>query len=208
VGDEDDGDPALVEPAEHREEMVGLAGGQRRRRLVEHQHRRLRRERAADHHELALGRAQPGHGGRGIEPDAEGLEQLGGAAVQLGEAHDRATAQAGVPDEHVLGDAEVLQGLDLLGHEGDAVPARVGRGPERDPPPVQQHVAVVASVRVDAVEDLHQRRLAGAVVAEQRVDLAAADREVDAAQRLEAGKGLREPARFEDVAHRGFRLAR
>ena len=43
-----------------------------------------------------------------------------------------------------------------------------------------------ARARLEAAgDDLDQRRLAGAVVAEQRHDLAAADRETDAAQRFD-----------------------
>ena len=43
---------------------------------------------------------------------------------------------------------------------------------------------------VDAGEAFHQRRLAGAVLAHQRVDLAGAQVEVDGAQRVNAGEAL------------------
>ena len=43
---------------------------------------------------------------------------------------------------------------------------------------------------MDAGEDLDQRRLAGAVGAEEGVDLAAPDRQVDAAQGLGAAEAL------------------
>ena len=43
---------------------------------------------------------------------------------------------------------------------------------------------------VDAGEDLHQRRLAGAVLADERDDLAARDVEVHLVQRDDAGKTL------------------
>ena len=47
---------------------------------------------------------------------------------------------------------------------------------------------------IEAVEDVHQRRLAGAVAAEQAVDLAAADREVDAVQGHDRTEVLRIPS--------------
>ena len=47
------------------------------------------------------------------------------------------------------------------------------------------------------VEDVHQRRLAGAVLAEQRVDLARLDGEVDAVVGDEAAKTLRDPTQLE-----------
>ncbi len=68
--------------------------------------------------------------------------------------------------------------------------SRVG---EADRDAVEQHLA---AVRLDdAGEDVHQRRLPGAVFAEERVNFAALEIEVDAAQRLHAAKAL------DDAAH-------
>ena len=53
---------------------------------------------------------------------------------------------------------------------------------------VDADLAVV--VGVHAGEDLHQRRLAGAVLADQRVHLAGAKLEVDAVERGDAGEAL------------------
>ena len=58
---------------------------------------------------------------------------------------------------------------------------------------------VVGAVRVHPRQHLHQRRLAGAVLAADRVDLAAAHRQVDVLQRLDAGEGLGDPAHLQDV---------
>ena len=55
--------------------------------------------------------------------------------------------------------------------------------------PLIEDLALVGPV--EAVEDVHQRRLAGAVLAEQRVHLAAAEVEVDVVVRDDAGKALR-----------------
>ena len=61
----------------------------------------------------------------------------------------------------------------------------------------------------DAGEDLHQRRLAGAVLAEQRRHLAAVDVEVHALERVDRAVGLGDVARGEhDLARRrGWRPA-
>ena len=61
-----------------------------------------------------------------------------------------------------------------------------------DGPAVQLDLALVGPV--EAGEDVRERRLAGAVLAEQRVHLAAADLEVDAVVRDDAGEPLRDPA--------------
>ena len=61
---------------------------------------------------------------------------------------------------------------------------------------VEQDLALVRPV--EAVEDVHQRRLAGAVLAEQRVHLAALEVEVDAVVRDDPRKPLRDPAKLQD----------
>ena len=74
----------------------------------------------------------------------------------------------------------------------------------RDGLAVEPDLALVG--RVEPVEDAHQRRLAGAVLAEQRVDLAAAQVEVDAVVGDDGAEALRDPAQLEGEsvgAHRG-----
>src|SRR5262249_24586258 len=67
---------------------------------------------------------------------------------------------------------------------------------ERDGLPVEQDLALVWPVQ--AVEDVHQRRLAGAVLAQQGVHLAALQVEIDVVVRDDAGKALRDPPELED----------
>ena len=55
---------------------------------------------------------------------------------------------------------------------------------------VEQDAALAA--RVDAGDDLAERRFAGAVLAEQRADLAAVDAHRDVVERPHAGEGFRE----------------
>ena len=75
-------------------------------------------------------------------------------------------------DEDVLGDRQVGEDHRLLVDGGDAEALRVLRGlAGRDRRPVDADLAAV--LLLDAGHDLDQRRLAGAVLAEQRVDLAA-----------------------------------
>ena len=51
---------------------------------------------------------------------------------------------------------------------------------------VQEHFPRIRAH--DAVDDVHERRLAGAVLAGERMDLASAQLEVDAAQRAGSGR--------------------
>src|SRR5262245_41938250 len=55
---------------------------------------------------------------------------------------------------------------------------------------------------IDAAQHFHQGRLARAVFADERVDLAGLDLEIDVAQRLHAGKALADAAHLEHCRHR------
>ncbi len=62
-------------------------------------------------------------------------------------------------------------------------------------------VAGIAAVRVDAREHLHQRGFAGAVFADDRMDLAFAHGQVDVVQRLHTREAFLDAAHFQNVAH-------
>ena len=101
----------------------------------------------------------------------------------------------GVPDEDVLGDGQVREQPRLLVDHGDAEGASLGRdrgsGPSapsrRDGPAVRL---------MDAGQDLDQRALAGAVLADERVDLAGDEVERDVVERLGRGEALGDPAQL------------
>ena len=69
---------------------------------------------------------------------------------------------------------------------------------------VEDDAAFIVAVGIDAAQNLHQRRLAGAVLADQRMDLPRLHREVDVAQGLDAGKALAHAAHFENCGHRAI----
>ena len=102
---------------------------------------------------------------------------------------------------------KILRTIDLLDgeravleHRLDAGLARARRVPAGDRLAADEDLA---AGRLDhAGEDLDQRRLAGAIVADQADDLAAVDVQVDAAERIDAAVGLRDVAQFDEaLAH-------
>src|SRR3954467_5736881 len=66
---------------------------------------------------------------------------------------------------------------------------------------IEDDGALVAAGRVDAAEHLHQRGLAGTVLADEGVDLPGFNREVDIAQRLHAGKALADVTHLQHCSH-------
>ena len=99
------------------------------------------------------------------------------------------------PDHHVGRHVEIVEEIELLVHEGDA--RRHGAG-DRERAMLGAVDADHPFARLDdAAQDLHQGRLAGAVLADQRQNLAALDTEADAIERLHAGVGLADRYEFE-----------
>ena len=101
-----------------------------------------------------------------------------------------------VAHDDVLRDAQVGEQRRLLVDHRDARVARVVRRVEVDRLAVDEHLAGVATD--DAAEHLHERRLAGAVLADQRAHLARAQREVAVAQRVDGAVGLADVAQLDD----------
>ena len=89
--------------------------------------------------------------------------------------------------EHVLGDAQVGHDGEFLVHHADAGIAahRAASGSAPSRPSMRMSPSIAG---VHAGDDLHQRDLAGAVLADETVDLAGVEREVHVAQRLDAAE--------------------
>src|SRR5262249_18174190 len=106
-----------------------------------------------------------------------------------------------IPEHDVLRDGERLDEPEVLVHHADARVEGVARRLELDRLPVEMDLAGVRSV--EAGEDVRERALAGAVLAEQRVRLPRPRPELDAAVCDDAGELLRDAARDDRRSGRG-----
>ena len=79
-----------------------------------------------------------------------------------------------VAEEDVLGDRQQRHQRQFLMDDDDAERARCRRCARTPLLALEEDLALVGAVRIDAAQHLHQRRLAGAVLAADRVDLAVA----------------------------------
>jgi hypothetical protein len=187
VRDPEDGQVALGAHRAHDvQHDLGLARAERGGRLVHDQHLAAPDHRAGDGHRLPLAaREGPDLGvGRG-QVDAELLELVGGAPAHLRPVDEAQPAKRSAlvqlaPQEDVLASVERRGQRQVLVDGLDAGLVRLVRGGQAkllalqlDPAGVRPH---------HARERLDERRLAGAVVAEQGVDLARAQLEVGARQ--------------------------
>ena len=102
--------------------------------------------------------------------------------------------------EDVLGDGQILEDRRLLVHGDDAQPVcglRVGDPPRRA---LDRDLALVGLD--DPGQDLDERRLAGAVLADERVDGAGTDREAHLGDCLDAAVAPRDAAQLHERSGR------
>ena len=196
-------EPLLGQTPDELEHLLGLRDAERGRRLVEDDELRVPHHRARDCHRLALSaRERRDRLTDGLDRgDAKALERLRRTLL-----HRRLLEpEEEVPDlaaqVHVLHDVEVVAEREILVDDLDPELRRVLRTVDRDGLAVEEDLAGV--VAVDPGDALDERRLAGAVVTDERHDLAGAHLEVDVGQRLHRAERLREVADLEEwcVAH-------
>ena len=201
VGDEDHGRLAGRQLAQRGEQLVDLVGNEHGRGLVEDQDLGTAVEHLEDLDPLLLADTEVGHELVGIDLQpvaaAEGADPAAGGVsgehrpARLAAEHDV------LPHREVVGEHEVLE------DHADAVADRRRRGPEVLHLAVDEDRSLVGLM--GAVQRLHQRRLAGAVLADDGVDRAAADLEVDAVVGDDAGEALDDVAQLDGVLGAGGR---
>ena len=159
------------------EQFVDLVGHQHGGRLVEDQDVGAAVENLDDLHPLAFTDTELGYDHLSTSIGADLLHDLGDAAASGGEI-DAATAPAGLgTEDDVLEHGEVVGQLEVLMDHADTGADRVGWCPEGDLGTVDRDRALLGLVH--AVEHLHEGRLTRPVLANDRVDGASPDREVD-----------------------------
>ena len=207
VADEDDRLSLLGQALDDREQLVRLLRGQHRGRLVEHEDVGAAVERLQDLDALLLADRDVPHDRARVDGEPEPRRDLAHALLRR-RVVEQDPVVHGLGREHdVLGDRHHRDQHEVLVHHPDAVlDRRLGRA-ELGRLAVDPDLALVRVV--EAVDDVHQRRLAGAVLAEQRVHLALAQVEVDAVVRDDAGEALRDPTKLENgpLVHRGDSMA-
>ncbi len=168
VGDEDDRAAIVAERAKHAPELLHLWRGKNSRRLIEDENARAAHERLQDLDSLLLADAQLAHVLARVHPKPVSLRRLRDLALRAGHV-DREAARRLAAEDDVFGDRECGDEHEVLVHHPDA---RADRRAALQPVMSRPETSTVPSVGwIDAGEDAHHRRLAGAVLADQRVDL-------------------------------------
>ena len=172
MADEHNGLPLLREAADDLEQLLRLLRREHRRRLVEDEDVRAAVERLQDLDALLLADRDVLDAGMRVD----------GQRVALGELADPLLGRPVVEEDAVPGrlqrEHDVLRHghhrdqHEVLVHHAHARVDRRARRAEADRLPLDHDLALVRVV--EAVEDVHQRRLARTVLAEERVHLSLA----------------------------------
>ncbi len=187
--DEDDAAAAGAHPAQHLEQAPHFRGRERRGRLVQDDDAGAGIEHAGELDQLLQPDRQRAHGGSRIDVEAQHLELAPGARAH-GLPVDHAVSGQLLAEIDILRDREVGDDGELLVHHADPGIERIAGRMELHVLAVDQHPPSIG--RVHAGDDLHHGGLAGAVLADQAVDLAFAQLEIDVAQGRDAAEGLRD----------------
>ena len=145
--------------------------------LIEDQHLGLPRQRLDDLDPLLRTDRQFADHGVRIDVETEALRQLGGAPASLDAIDDPKRAGGFIAQRDRFGDGEDRDEHEVLVHHADAGRDRVAGALEDDGLAVDDDLALVGGV--EPVEHVHQGGFAGAVLAQQGVDLAGFDPQVD-----------------------------
>ena len=190
--------PCALQAADQREQLRRFLAGEIGGRLVEDQELGAAPRGARGRHQLLLADGERGEQRAGRQIEAEVVEQLlAPRAPSRGAAAGRSSTFSS-PRKRLA--ATVRCGQSTTSWWTALMPrsiASCGRG-ERDRLAVPEDLA--AAARMDAGQQLDQGRFAGAVFADDGVDFALLEGEVDGLQRMGGAEALVELAQLEDRA--------
>ena len=188
MGDEDDAEALVLQLAEVAEQLVDLVRDEDGRGLVEDDDLCAAVEDLEDLD--ALARADPEVLNQAVGLDAEAVGV--GDALDLRARHGPDAVPLLRAEDDVLEHRQVVGEHEVLEDHADADLDRVRGRVQGDLRAVDLDGAGVR--RLDAVQDLHQRGLAGAVLSDDRVDGASTDVDVDVVVGDHAGEPLADAA--------------
>ena len=195
VRDEDRRQPLGHRKPQGAKQRLRLARRQHRRRLVEDQDARVAVERLQDLGALALADRQVAHPSVRIHVEPEPLAERADARPRRRPPIARPPQRRG-PERDVLQHRHVVGQREVLVHHAHARRERRARLAGRQRPAEDLDAARIR--HVVAEEDVHQRGLAGAVLAEERDHLAAAQFEAHAVIGRQRPEALGDPVEPQD----------
>ena len=196
MGDVDDRHAPALQFGDDPEQDLDLRGAQRRRRFIHDEDADILRHRLGDLHDLLLADPEILDEGRRVDVGLEPVEDQARPRL-LRPMVDPADVPGDLAGgEDVLGHGQVGEQIQFLEDDADAPPCGVGAAAEHHRLAVDQDAS--RGRLLNAGDDLHQRRFAGAIFTDQHVDGPAAHGEVGMAHGDGAGIHLRHALQAQD----------
>ena len=170
VRDVDEGDAFRREPPDHVEELRQLRLAERGGRFVEDDDAGVARQRPGDLHHLPLRDVELHQPRAGIDAEAEPLHHRQAVSPQPAPVHHPESPDGQAAEEDVFRDGQVRRLHQFLIDDRDPQPDHAERGRMGDRLARDADLARIRLLR--ARQDLDERGLSRAVLADQRVDLA------------------------------------
>ena len=193
VTDENDRHAIPLEPADEIEEVKLLFGREARGRLVENQDARMMVDGAGDLHHLLLARAERRDERHRVDIEVERKQE----ALRLDVEAPEPVEELFLAEIDVLRHGHRRDEIGLLEDHGDPSRQRFGGRFEVQRLSVEDHFA--GSQFIDAGQYFHQRRFACAVLSDDCMDLASAQRKVDVLDCRNAAERLGRLTELEDA---------
>jgi hypothetical protein len=197
VGDQNDGRAAGGKRAHSRQESYRFFVGEHGSRFVENENARPGQQHFDDLDALALGDRQFVDAAFRIDLEAE----LTGLLFDLpfDGAHPGCEAAAPIGEQHVFDHGERPHQLEFLVHHADTARGGIARPGQHDLFAVDENLSGFR--RVEAGRHVHERRLAGPVLTQQRVDFAGFRLEFGVIQGDESVKRFPDPYELKGRHH-------
>ena len=193
VGDIDDGGALAAEPFDDPKQPGRFGLGQRAGGLVHNEDVGRQRQGLGDFDELLVADAKLADRRAWGHLALELAEQLAGRPLHRPIVEQTEAAQLLASQEDVGGGRQLVDEVEFLVDHADAGPLAVVDAAEADRPAADEHLAF--EVGDQARKALHERALAGAVLADDGVQFARDDVKRDVAERHDAGEPLGEAAK-------------
>ena len=185
MGDVNDADVMRLQVSDDVEHVLNLGFVERRSGLVHHEHLRVEGQGFGDLNQLLPGDREVAHFHGRANRDIHSLKQCGGGGVllRLVDEHSKGAPRL-TTNENVLRRGHMVHQKQFLMDNADAEFLRGAGSPNCDRFALNNDLARVGLD--DFRQDLHQRRLAGAVFSHQRMNLAGAQIQARAAKGFHA----------------------
>ena len=174
VGDEHDRGPGIGELTHDRHQLIRLLRGQHGRRLIEDEDLRLTRQGFDDLHPLLSAHGQILNEGIRVQVEAETRRHLAHRAPGALSADNPRRAGRLETQGNRLRDRENRDQHEVLVHHANTRRDRVARPLKRHGRAVDENLTLIGCVH--AVQDVHERGLARAILSEQGVNMPLLDR--------------------------------